>query len=302
MPPADLRIRQVEAFRAVMQRRNVTRAAESLGVSQPAVSRLLADFEAGVGFVLFERRGGRLVPTAEAHALNEEVERAFVGLERVAQAAGQIRERRRGVLSVAATPDLAADFLPRVLASFAQEHEGVEVALVAHEPAAVLESVGAQRCDLGFVAQSMAHPQVRLAMLGEWPMRCIMPRGHSLARKRAVSAADCAGLAFVSFAGTSERRMRTDQVFAQAGVVRRAGAEATLAQSVVTLVEAGVGIALVDALSAAGAAARVVVKRFTPALPEALYVARAVRREGEVRPALAEAFVAHAEALLARLR
>ncbi|WP_322013675.1 LysR substrate-binding domain-containing protein [Paraburkholderia sp. J12] len=302
MSSADLRIRQVEAFRAVMQRRNVTRAAESLGISQPAVSRLLADFEAGVGFVLFERRGGRLVPTAEAHALNEEVERAFVGLERVAQAAGQIRERRRGVLSIAATPDLAADFLPRVLASFAREHEGVAVALVAHESAAVLESVGTQRCDLGFVAQSMVHPQVRLATLGEWPMRCIVPRGHPLARKRAVSAADCAGLAFVSFAGTSERRVRVDQVFAQAGIVRREVAEAALAQSVVGLVEAGLGIALVDSLSAAGAAARVVVKRFTPALPEALYVARAVRAEGEARPALAEAFVSHAEALLARLR
>jgi len=299
MQAVDLRIRQVEAFRAVMQQRSVTRAAESLGVSQPAVSRLLADFEASVGFLLFERRSGRLLPTAQAHALNEEVERAFVGLERVAQAALQIREQRRGVLTIAATPDLAADFLPRVVASYAREHEGVSVSLVAYEPALVLEHVGAQRCDLGFVAQSMAHPEVRLETLGAWPMRCIVPRGHRLARKRTVSAADCEGEAFVSFAGTSALRMRVDQLFAQAGVVRRPAAEATLAQSVVALVEAGLGIALVDPLSAAGAAARVAVKRFTPALPESLYVARGA---GEARPVLAEAFVRHAEAALARLR
>jgi DNA-binding transcriptional LysR family regulator len=299
MSVADLRIRQVEAFHAVMQQRSVTRAAESLGVSQPAVSRLLADFEARVGFVLFERRSGRLLPTAQAHALNEEVERAFVGLERVALAALQIREQRRGVLTIAATPDLAADFLPRVVAPFVREHEGVSVTLLAYEPALVLEHVSAQHCDLGFVAQAMAHPQVRLESLGEWQMRCIVPRGHRLARKRAVSAADCEGEAFVSFAGASAWRMRVDQLFAQAGVVRLPGVEATLAQSVVALVEEGLGIALVDPLSAAGAAARVAVKRFTSTLPESLYVAHAA---GEARQVLAEAFVRHAGAALARLR
>jgi DNA-binding transcriptional LysR family regulator len=299
MSAADLRIRQVEAFHAVMQQRSVTRAAESLGVSQPAVSRLLADFEARVGFVLFERRSGRLLPTAQAHALNEEVERAFVGLERVALAALQIREQRRGVLTLAATPDLAADFLPRVIASYAREHEGVSVTLVAYEPAQILEQVGAQRCDLGFVAQSIAHPQVRLETLGEWPMRCILPRGHRLARKRTVSAADCEGEAFVSFARTSALRMRVDHAFAQAGIVRRLGVEAALAQSVVALVEAGLGVALVDPLSAAGAAARVAVKRFVPALPESLYVTRVA---GEARPVLADAFVRHAGAVLAQLR
>jgi DNA-binding transcriptional LysR family regulator len=299
MPAADLRIRQVEAFRAVMQRRTVTHAAQSLGVSQPAVSRLLADFEASVGFALFERRQGRLMPTAEAHALNEEVERAFVGLERVALAAGQIRERRRGALNIACAPDLATDFLPRVIASFVGEHEGVDVSLVAHDPAEVAEWVGARRCDLGFVAQSVAHPQVRFEALGQWPMRCIVPRGHRLARKRVIRADDCAGESFVSFPASSETRMKVDRVFAESGVTRRLSIEAGLAQSVVTLVEAGAGIALIDPVSAAGAAARVVVKRFTPALPESVYVARLA---GESQPLLAEAFVLHAQAALARLR
>jgi len=89
MASSDLKIRQVEAFRALMQRHTVTRAAQTLHVSQPAVSRLLADFEASVGFTLFERQQGRLVPTAEAHVLHEEVERAFVGMDRIAQAAQQ---------------------------------------------------------------------------------------------------------------------------------------------------------------------------------------------------------------------
>lgn len=282
-----------------MQQRSVTRAAESLGVSQPAVSRLLADFEANVGFALFARRQGRLVPTAEAHVLNEEVERAFTGLERVAHAAGQIREGRRGALRIAGTFDLAADFLPRVIALFAREQGGIDITLLALEPAAVVEHVGAQRCDLGFVAPSVAHPHVRLEALGQWPMRCIVPRGHRLARKRVVTAADCAGEPFVSFPKMSEPRTRIDRVFAESGVTRQMGIEAALAQSIVALVEGGAGIALVDPLSAAGAAARVVVKRFSPVLPETVHVARLADQSQSM---LAEAFVRHVVTVLGHVR
>ncbi|OXH86866.1 LysR family transcriptional regulator, partial [Burkholderia multivorans] len=100
MTTPSLRIRQIEAFRAVMQRHTVTRAARDLHISQPAVSRLIADLEARVGFVLFERQQGRFTPTAQARVLYEEVERAFIGLDRVAQAAEQIRAMRRGTLRV----------------------------------------------------------------------------------------------------------------------------------------------------------------------------------------------------------
>ena len=96
MASSDLKIRQVEAFRALMQRHTVTRAAQALHISQPAVSRLLSDFESGVGFKLFERQQGRLLPTSEARVLYDEVERAFVGLDRIALAAQQIRAMRRG--------------------------------------------------------------------------------------------------------------------------------------------------------------------------------------------------------------
>ncbi|MBB2930232.1 LysR substrate-binding domain-containing protein [Paraburkholderia silvatlantica] len=296
---SDLSLRQVEAFRALMQWRTVTRAAQVLGISQPAVSRLLADFEAKVGFALFERRQGRLLPTVEAHTLQDEVERAFFGFERVAQAAAQIRAQRRGVVRVAASADLCADFLPRVAAAFASEHEGVDFELLTGEAAGIAERVAAQRCDLGFAAQAVAHPGARLEYLGEWPLRCIVPRGHRLARKRVIHAQDCGGERFISFAAASEARLSIDRHFAECGVAREPGVEAALAQSVVAMVEAGMGIALVDALTAQHASARVSVKRFTPALSSALHVVRSTQRAAT---ALSDAFVWHATAALARLR
>jgi DNA-binding transcriptional LysR family regulator len=299
MADSDFSVRQVEAFRALMHARTVTRAANSLGVSQPAVSRLLADFESSVGFALFERRQGRLWPTAQAHALHAEVERAFSGFDRVVQAAAQIREQRRGAICVAAAPELAADFLPRVAAAFAHEHEGVQVTLLTLEPALALERVAAQRCDLAIVNEAAPSPGMRFERLGQWPMRAIVPRGHRLARKRGLSAADCEGEAFVSFAAGSSARVRIDRLFAECAVARASGVEADLAQAVVTLVEAGVGIALVDPVTAAALGTRVAVKRFEPALDVPVNVARGAQSEASP---LVDAFVQHAAAALARLK
>ena len=60
-------MRQVEAFRAVMMSGGITAAATMLNISQPSVSRLIADMERAVGFRLFDRRGARVHPTAQAH-------------------------------------------------------------------------------------------------------------------------------------------------------------------------------------------------------------------------------------------
>ena len=84
-----------------------------------------------------------------------------------------------------ASADLSADFPPRVAAAFAREHEGVDLELLAGDAAEIAESVAAQRCDLGFVMQAVVHPGARLECLGEWPLRCIVPRAGIVLRASA---------------------------------------------------------------------------------------------------------------------
>ena len=84
--------RQIEAFRAVILAGSVTRAAELLGISQPATSRLLRDLQHGLGLKLFQKAGTGLEPTAAAVTLYTEVERSFVGLERIARTAESLRD------------------------------------------------------------------------------------------------------------------------------------------------------------------------------------------------------------------
>src|SRR5258708_35494036 len=115
---ARINARQAEAFRAMMLTGSVTEAGKVMAVTQAAVSRLLRDFQALLKMGLFEKRGIGLVPTAAATALYMEVERSFVGLERITAAAAEIRSRRTGTLRIAALPALSNGYLPRLSARF----------------------------------------------------------------------------------------------------------------------------------------------------------------------------------------
>ena len=76
-----MRARQIEVFRMVMRCGTLTSAAEALNVSQPALSQILLHTEDELGFKLFQRVKGRLIPTPEAEDLYPEVERLFGDLE-----------------------------------------------------------------------------------------------------------------------------------------------------------------------------------------------------------------------------
>jgi DNA-binding transcriptional LysR family regulator len=298
MASSDLKIRQVEAFRALMQRHTVTRAAQTLHVSQPAVSRLLADFEASVGFVLFERQQGRLVPTAEAHVLFEEVERTFVGMDRITLAAQQIRAMRRGSLRVAGSPALALELLPRIVTAFVHAHPGIDVTLLTHSSTTVVELVASQRCDVGFAAEAIPHPAVRLERLTDAPMPCIVPLGHHLAKKRRVRPEDLRDAAFISFPRWFDARTTIDRIFVEHGVSRQLTVEAQLSQTIVSLVANGAGAALIGPVTAAYAAGRVAVRPFLPEVPNEFYLASAA---AQPLSTLASAFVDSARAALQAL-
>src|SRR3954464_5145578 len=125
---ARINSRQVEAFRAMMLTGSVTEAAKLMAVTQPAVSRLLRDFPAPLKTEPFERPGSGLVPTAAATALYMEVERSFVGLERITAAAEEIRGRRPGSLPMGGLPALTNGYLPRLTGHFLKDPPNLNLA------------------------------------------------------------------------------------------------------------------------------------------------------------------------------
>lgn len=273
MPRSHLTIRQVEAFDAFMRLRSVNRAAESMYITQPALSRLLAECEESVGFTLFERNQRRLIPNGEAKILYDEVKRTFLGLDRIAKVADQIRTLRRGTLRIAGAPSVALHFLPEAIADFVREHEGIEVSLLADSSRAVLELVAGQNYDICLVVEAIPYPGVRLEQIFEAPSVCITPLDHPLAAKEVITPEDLADQPFVSYPESLEGRRKIDHVFVAHGVSPPTHYESQLSETIIGLVELGLGVALVDQISAHYAQSRIAIRRFEPAILRGIYLA-----------------------------
>ncbi len=263
---ARLTYRQIEAFRAVMISGTTSGAAGILCVSQPAVSRLLSDFEEEVGVQMFERHKKRLIPTPEAHVFYAEVERSFVSIETLARAADDLRACHIGSLRVASMPAVSVEFIPKVTQLFSQAHPEVSFSLQVRSTQQVADLVASQQYDLGVVsAIPLADASIEIEPLAESRLVCILPPGHRLADKRYISPSDLEGEAFISLGTEQSIRHKIDSVFDSAGVSRQLLVDTQLAYSACALVLAGSGVSLVEPITALHyQKLGVVVKRFEP--------------------------------------
>ena len=296
-PPSQ---RGLQAFRHTVLTGSVTGAAAVLGRTQPAVSRLLKELEADIGFALFERAKGRMAPTPEGRLFFEELQRAFAGFERIASVAAEIRQGRRGTLRIAAMPAAAAHFLPRVVSRFTGANPGTAVALQVLPSTDVARLVQTQDCDLGVVEGALSPPALATERRYAIPCAVVMPAGHPLAERRRLGLRDLAGEDFVALSPHgSSIGLQLEALLAREGVECRTRAETHLTHIVSALVLEGVGIGVVDLLATEAHAARGGVAR--PLAAEVALEIRLVRPAASPPPAMLQALIRFCDEAIAAL-
>lgn len=244
-----LRDRQVLAFKHVMECGTVTGAAHRMMTAQPGVTRLLRQLEHDVGFTLFERIRGRLASTPEARTFYREVARVWTGIDHLRETARRIREREIGGLRISAMPLLGMTFIPDVLADFARSHPDASIELSTYRSEQVVEEVITQRCDLGFAIVAERDDRVhqesfRLESL------CVLPAQHPLAERATITPQDLEGENLVCFEAHDPLRIALDQLLGREGVRPRQRIEVSLALQATRLVRHGLGITVLDPISA----------------------------------------------------
>ena len=257
----DIQHRHIEVFRAVMTAGSVTAAAGLLHTSQPTLSRDLARLEQLLGYALFERERGRLKPTARARALFDEVERSFQGLGRVIERAQALGRDEGAELSVLSLPALSHALLPGALSALLVEHPGARVDITPAEPPLLDAWMSEQRFDLGLAEQATPLPGVRVEPVLEADEVAVLPAGHALASRERLSLADFGGQDFISLAADDPYRREIDAHFEAAAIERRLRVQTHSAVAVYELVRAGLGLAIVNPLTARACAGQGLVVR-----------------------------------------
>jgi DNA-binding transcriptional LysR family regulator len=250
----DIQHRHIEVFRAVMTAGSVTGAAALLHTSQPTLSRELARLEQLLGYALFDRERGRLKATARARALFDEVERSFQGLARVIERAVALGRAEDTELSVLSLPALSHALLPAALATLLASHPAARVSITPAEPPLLDAWMAEQRFDLGLAEQATALPGVRVEPVLEADEVAVLPAGHALASRARLALTDFSDENFISLAADDPYRREIDGRFDAAGVQRRMRVQTHSAVAVCELVRSGLGLAIVNPLTAAACA------------------------------------------------
>jgi len=244
-----LSVRQLEIVRAIMRTGSLTAAANGLGISQPAASRLLRHAEDGLGFPLFERRANGLRPTSEAKALYPEIDRVFSDLEYIERAAGDLVRLKSGRLRVAAIPSLALTTITSAVADFRRAHPSVSVSIETALNYEVADLVLDRRVDLGLAYMPTRIDDLIVEDVGEIHVIAALPAGHPNAGRASVMATDLLDDPLVSFSSALPIGEYIAAAFRDCGVERPVALEVGHSFLACAMVRAGAGIALVDSLA-----------------------------------------------------
>jgi DNA-binding transcriptional LysR family regulator len=243
---SNLNLRHLEAFRAVMLAGTVVGAARLLSLSQPGISRTIGLLELRLGYALFERRGRRLVPTAEAEALHREIEQVYSGIERIAQVAQDIRFQRAGALRIATLPALAQWLVPQAIARFLAERPKVTVFVQSLPSRQIAELVSTRQFDVGVVELPLSRPAIEIDPLQPVQSMAVLPAKHRLARNKQISLCDLAGERMILLSQHSYVRYQIDDAFSTVGVAPEVVIETPSSSIACAMVAAGAGITLVS--------------------------------------------------------
>ncbi|QBR02200.1 LysR substrate-binding domain-containing protein [Paraburkholderia pallida] len=245
-----LNFRHVETIYAVLLTGSVTGGAARLHVTQPAVSNLLKEAEERLGFPLFERHAGRLVPTQKAELIFEEIERSFTGLDAVNSFCARLAKQETRKVVIGATPAFATAVLPIAIRAYRETVDDVHFSVVSRRSDHVQALVASQKVDIGFGLEEPAIPGVSSTLLTSERMVCVLPAGHPLASKSVISAGDLCGEPMISLSHVERIDDIVEAAFADVGGSPPAVAECPAALTALAMVEAGIGFAIVGPFSA----------------------------------------------------
>lgn len=260
-------LKQLRAALAVREVGTVTRAADALGLSQPAVSRLLAALEAELGFAVFERRAKRLVLSERGRHFLDEGQSAMRSLARLGVVAGELRRGSQGLLRIGAISPLAIGLLARAVAAHRQTWPNLTFELEVIGRQAQLEELRAGRIDIGLAAMPFHGVGLRVEPVLESEATVLLPARHPLARRTVLAPANFLGVPLVLTQSAAIIRQRLDDAFDQAGISQTIAAVVDSTLIAMALVNLGAGIAITHPVPHDTLPPGVVVRRFRPRIP-----------------------------------
>lgn len=247
----EITLRQVEVIRAVMLRGTISGAAELLGVSAPGISRLVKHTEETLGVRLFERRAGLFVPSVEASKVFDQIREVYKGVENLQTALASLQKGEDVQLAFASAPSIAQFIASRAIRAIRARYPDLYIDLNILKIEETTDYLLLERGEFVVMSSAIRNPGIHSEKIAHGRVVAILPEGHPLAEKDVVSVHDLAKEALVGIDPTDPYGKVIEQPFREAGINVRHAMRGRFAQTIVSLVRHGLGVALIDEFSVA---------------------------------------------------
>ncbi len=248
-----MNLRQLEVFQAVMQTGNMSAAARLVSITPSAVSKTIAHAELQLGYPLFNRVRGALVPTPEAQALFAASVQIHRQLDELRRTAVNLRQPEGGQVRLGAIPSVTHTFLPTVLELHVRESPRVKVEVRTLHPDQMAQALLTRAVDFALGFYPHPHPQVCSAILVSGPLsiavgRDIWQRAVRVSRNDPISF--LSNTPMIQLLGDDPMRGPMAELARDLGVHTELGIQVQTSQLAVELVRRGLGWTVVDFLTA----------------------------------------------------
>lgn len=247
--PVNFDLSDLYAFQALVEYGSFRLAAESICLSQPALSRRIDKLESALGLKLFKRTTRRVTLTLKGQAFSEHSARLLADLEGVMAALSEVNTARSGLITVACVPSAAYYFMPRAISDFRARYPNVRVKLIDSSAANVYDAVIGGQADFGISFSRGMQPDLLFSPLLDDPYVAACRRDHPLAGKEGISWAEFYRHGWIGLDKTSGNRHLLDQALEHIVPETPGLCETRHVTTLLGMVESGLGIAAVPAMS-----------------------------------------------------
>ncbi|SIT36123.1 Transcriptional regulator, LysR family [Paraburkholderia ribeironis] len=292
-----MRLRHIEVLLAIMRAGTISKAAELLCISQPAMSKALAQTERSLGFPLFKRAHGRLVPTREAEILFAESHKLQSDIDSLRSLARNLASQPQGYLRVGCLPSLGVSLIPEVVQQFHISRPEVSLRIQTRHTTELITALFTRDLDIGVAVEPPMRPGVTAIELGRTALVCVGPPEDT--SPEPIEMAEVVTRNWISIGSVDplgEFIRRELETLGLDGHV--ASIEAQTWYVARALAARGIGLTLIDELSARTGADRVSIRPVLPSLSIGVY---ALWRDGELESQVGKAFVEVLRASVANL-
>lgn len=238
----NVTLRQLRAFVAVARSGSFTLAAESLFVTQSALSGLIKELEQSLGLRLIDRSTRRLQLSDAGRGLYPLVDNILHELDGVLDEVASLKSLKTGLVRIAAPQLMASTLLPEVMAAYSAAHPGVRIQLVDCLVESVMSRVFSGEVDFGIGPEREPNSDITATALFEGPFMAVFPPGHALGQLARICWADLMRYPFISLQGQFTERLATDLRAAVRGLTLAPANEVAFMSTALSMVSAGLGV------------------------------------------------------------